>query len=45
MAIPSPVLPLRACLLSGGASRRMGQDKLPFQARDLSEQVPPKINA
>ena len=25
--------------------RRMGQDKLPFQARDLSEQVPPKINA
>jgi molybdopterin-guanine dinucleotide biosynthesis protein A len=27
MAIPSPVLPLRACLLSGGESRRMGRDK------------------
>ena len=27
MAIPSPGLPLRACLLSGGESRRMGRDK------------------
>ena len=27
MAIPSPGLPLRACLLSGGDSRRMGRDK------------------
>ena len=27
MAEPSPALPLRACLLSGGESRRMGRDK------------------
>ena len=27
MATPSPGLPLRACLLSGGESRRMGRDK------------------
>lgn len=35
MAIPSPDLPLRACLLSGGESRRMGRDKalLPHPAR------------
>jgi len=26
-AVPDPALPLRACLLSGGESRRMGRDK------------------
>ena len=36
MAIQNPGLPLRACLLSGGESRRMGRDKalLPHPAGD-----------